>query len=242
MNIEEQLVFVNSARANQMIMKQLIDEDAYWVDEDGHSVDSVKNHNFSNYLAPYTLKITVNPNLSEKQTTVITVGPTLEKHTTVARYLWDKLEDVIVDDDGHIESDWNIFEAGTHREYIWHFFEEELGVSVANLMGINDSEEDWCDEALAMLNGYTMPSENKNRTYYTLRCGKTHEEDILKDADSNIKEFDTYEEAYDQMVNIYSHSLCGKHYTYAENPIRYKIYETKVSFYNGRENSMTQQI
>ena len=79
-----------------------------------------------------------------------------------------------------------------------------------------------------------------NRTYFTLRRGKFEEEEILKDAEGNIKEFDTYEEAFDQMVNIYKASLGPYHYTYAENPIRYKIWETSETEYGGQVNSMTQ--
>ena len=149
-----------------------------------------------------------------------------EKHITVAEFLWDKLEDVIVDDNGNIESDWNIFEAGTDIEYIWKFLEEELGVSVAKLME----------------GPVPISIKESNRTYYTLRRGNATEEDILKDADGNIKEFTTYEEAFDQMVNIYTHSLYGKHYTYADTPVRYKIWRTQVSYYEGKESSMTMQV
>lgn len=36
-----------------------------------------------------------------------------------------------------IESEWNGFPAGTHREEIWHWFEETFNVSVAeDLMGL----------------------------------------------------------------------------------------------------------
>lgn len=36
-----------------------------------------------------------------------------------------------------VESEWNGFPAGTHREEIWHWFEETFGVSVAeDLMGL----------------------------------------------------------------------------------------------------------
>ena len=33
-----------------------------------------------------------------------------------------------------IECDWNGFSAGTHREEIWHWFEEEFNIRVYDLM------------------------------------------------------------------------------------------------------------
>ena len=98
---------------------------------------------------------------------------------------------------------------------------------------------EWLVEKLKKEKGKKQP---KSRTYYTLRTGKFPEEDYLLDADGNIKEFDTYEEAYDVMCNCYIKSLGSKYFTYVENPIRYRIFETKISYYQGRENSMTQQV
>lgn len=43
---------------------------------------------------------------------------------------WHSLEDVPINKNEEIETDWHIFEQGTHREEIWHWFEEEFGVSV----------------------------------------------------------------------------------------------------------------
>jgi hypothetical protein len=45
--------------------------------------------------------------------------------------LWADLGDVPVNDDGDIEEEWLGFPAGTDREEIWQWFEEEFGISVA---------------------------------------------------------------------------------------------------------------
>lgn len=51
--------------------------------------------------------------------------------------LWNSLGDVPIDEDECIDIDWNGFDKGTHREDIWHFFEETYNVSVAkDLMGV----------------------------------------------------------------------------------------------------------
>ncbi len=99
---------------------------------------------------------------------------------------------------------------------------------------------EWLVEKLKKEKG--TKKQPKSRTYYTLRTGKFPEEDCLLDDDGNIKEFDTYEEAYDAMCNCYIKSLGSKYFTSVENPIRYRIFETKISYYQGRENSMTQQV
>lgn len=52
--------------------------------------------------------------------------------------LWEELGDVCIDNEGHIDSDWRGYERGTHREEIWHDFEDDhldIGVTVAGLMG-----------------------------------------------------------------------------------------------------------
>lgn len=56
-----------------------------------------------------------------------------------AHQLWTELGDVPIDDDECIEEAWYGFPAGTWREDIWHFFEDEVDwngedVSVADLM------------------------------------------------------------------------------------------------------------
>jgi hypothetical protein len=52
----------------------------------------------------------------------------------VAKYLWKKLGDVPVDDDGKLEDPFLHFTPGTDREDIWSWFEEELDASVHALM------------------------------------------------------------------------------------------------------------
>ena len=50
----------------------------------------------------------------------------------LARELWSRFGDIPMDPETEeIERDWNAFKKGTHREEIWHWFEETFGVSVA---------------------------------------------------------------------------------------------------------------
>jgi len=48
-----------------------------------------------------------------------------------AQRLWKELEDVPVDEDECIDIDWHIFDKGTSKFDIWHWFEEEFDLSVA---------------------------------------------------------------------------------------------------------------
>ena len=52
--------------------------------------------------------------------------------------LWHSLEDVPMDPKTErIEVDWNGFRKGTRREDVWHWFEMEFNLSVADdLMGL----------------------------------------------------------------------------------------------------------
>lgn len=50
--------------------------------------------------------------------------------------LWKEFGEVPVNPEtGEIESEWHGFLIGTHREDIWHWFEEQFSISVAKLMG-----------------------------------------------------------------------------------------------------------
>lgn len=48
--------------------------------------------------------------------------------------LWEELGDVPVDENENIDVDWRQFPKGTFRVDIWHWFEEEYGISVGELM------------------------------------------------------------------------------------------------------------
>ena len=55
-----------------------------------------------------------------------------EDNLNKAKQVWDELADVPMDPETEcIESDWNQFPAGTHREEIWHWIEDTYHVSVA---------------------------------------------------------------------------------------------------------------
>lgn len=49
-------------------------------------------------------------------------------------YLWEKFGDVLVDDDECILDDFLGFECGTHREEVWHWFDERYSGGVYGLM------------------------------------------------------------------------------------------------------------
>lgn len=52
-----------------------------------------------------------------------------------ARSLWNEFGDVPMNPETEcIEVKWHGFPAGTHREEIWHWFEETFDVSVHDLM------------------------------------------------------------------------------------------------------------
>lgn len=48
--------------------------------------------------------------------------------------LWDELEDVPVDEDECLDIDWQGWPKGTHREEIWHWFDEQHTNGVGWLM------------------------------------------------------------------------------------------------------------
>lgn len=55
---------------------------------------------------------------------------------TYVKDLWEEFGDIPMDPDTEeIEEPWKHFLPGTHREDIWHWFEEQFNVSVAKLMG-----------------------------------------------------------------------------------------------------------
>ena len=56
-----------------------------------------------------------------------------------AQELWAQLGDVPIDDDERIDESFLHFPKGTHREDIWHWFEDTFEVSVAYLMGVADT-------------------------------------------------------------------------------------------------------
>jgi len=57
---------------------------------------------------------------------------------TYIRKLWEEFGNTPINPDTEeIEIEWNGFSAGTHREDIWHWFEETFNISVAeDLMGL----------------------------------------------------------------------------------------------------------
>lgn len=55
---------------------------------------------------------------------------------TYVKDLWEEFGDVPMDPETEeIENPWKHFLPGTHREDIWHWFEETFNVSVAEFMG-----------------------------------------------------------------------------------------------------------
>ena len=48
--------------------------------------------------------------------------------------MWNTLEDVNTNENDYIEQNWFVFDKGTHREYIWHWFDEHHSKGVGWLM------------------------------------------------------------------------------------------------------------
>lgn len=57
-------------------------------------------------------------------------------HYQAALALWNEFNDVTIDDNDEIESDWQHFEKGTYRFDIWHWFENSFGYPISSLMGV----------------------------------------------------------------------------------------------------------
>lgn len=51
--------------------------------------------------------------------------------------IWNELGNIPIDEDECIEEEFLHFEIGTHRETIWHWFEEEFNLSVAEDLMFN---------------------------------------------------------------------------------------------------------
>lgn len=56
------------------------------------------------------------------------------KHFYQALVLWEMLGDIPIDDDGYIDIPYIHFPEGTHREVIWHWFENTFDFSVGIAM------------------------------------------------------------------------------------------------------------
>ena len=48
--------------------------------------------------------------------------------------LWNEFGDVPMNDNEEIETDWNIFKAGTNKYDIWHWFEDKFNIRVVDLL------------------------------------------------------------------------------------------------------------
>lgn len=89
-----------------------------------------------------------------------------------AQALWASLSDTCVDDEGCLDEDWMLFDAGTDRERIWAWFEREFNVSVAWLMGLAKSSQETAAE------GHFYDQLEKVRGSLETFPGDTYEGDI----------------------------------------------------------------
>lgn len=61
--------------------------------------------------------------------------PLAETDIELCKYIWSAFTDVPMDPATEcIEIDWNGFTKGTHREEIWHWFEETFNTSIYDLL------------------------------------------------------------------------------------------------------------
>ncbi|WP_145840212.1 hypothetical protein [Marinobacter sp. P4B1] len=64
-------------------------------------------------------------------------SPDEQKKIVVANTLWQELADIPVDEDDQLDAPFLHFEKGEDKEAVWHWFESEFGLSVAeDLMGV----------------------------------------------------------------------------------------------------------
>lgn len=72
--------------------------------------------------------------------------------------LWEELGDVPVDENENIDVDWRQFPKGTFREDIWHWFEEEYGISVGELINGEEAVEEmpWEEKGEEKEEGYAF--------------------------------------------------------------------------------------
>jgi len=57
------------------------------------------------------------------------------KQENEIKALWLEFGDVLMDPETEeLECTWHIFPAGTHREEVWHWFEDTYGISVTDLL------------------------------------------------------------------------------------------------------------
>ncbi len=57
---------------------------------------------------------------------------TKTKVPDIIREIWDELESVPINDNEEIEREWREFPRGTHRQEIWHWFEETFNLSIGD--------------------------------------------------------------------------------------------------------------
>ncbi len=77
------------------------------------------------------------------------------------------------------------------------------------------------------------------RKFYTLRKPNgTGDYDIWTDQDGKVVEYNSYEEAFEEMVRIYNLSKAASYNNPTGIPIRYGIWRTTIT----GSNSMTQPV
>lgn len=90
--------------------------------------------------------------------------------------LWDELEDVPIDENECLDIDWQGWYKGTHREVIWHWFDEHHSKGVGWLMNeyerqtmtlkaannIYQTKRDIYDELTRLLTEYEWPDDSED--------------------------------------------------------------------------------
>lgn len=101
----------------------------YW---DEYDLEDIPYHELEGLIDDFAKKFeTIHP---DKDWNRLDYSEEIEKYTNkcLARELWNRFGDVPMNPETEeIECYWNGFDEGTHREEIWHWFEETFRVSVA---------------------------------------------------------------------------------------------------------------
>ena len=107
-------------------------------------IDFIKDDNKfieAEYNAVFTYCVNCMYNISKEDMKEIESrglsGAYIERKNYYIRDLWEDFGEVPMNPDTEeIEESWLDFTAGTHREEIWHWFEEQFDISIAkDLMG-----------------------------------------------------------------------------------------------------------
>ncbi len=94
----------------------------------------------------------------------------ISMNDSVLEFLWQRLGDITVDDDGCILADFMDYKVGTDREEIWHWFDEHYSKGVAYLMYGEGCRKKICKRCGAEVQEEKDAELAKEYPYYCPNC------------------------------------------------------------------------